>query len=135
MSITSRFHGPNAAYVLELYERYQQNPESVDAATRAYFEQWRPEMPATSAPTAIAAVDTTKIAGAVKLAQSIRERGHFAATLDPLGSEPIGDPELDPASHGLTAADLAALPATIAGGPAAARAANLAEAISNLRAI
>ncbi|HEX7103468.1 MAG TPA: 2-oxoglutarate dehydrogenase E1 component [Nitrolancea sp.] len=135
MSITSRFHGPNAAYVLDLYERYQQDPESVDAATRAYFEQWRPELPATSAPAAIAAVDTTKIVGAAALVQSIRERGHFAADLDPLGSEPIGDTELDPASHGLTDADLASLPASIAGGPVAARASNLAEAVANLRAI
>ena len=28
------FGGVNAGYVLELYERYRQNPESVDPATR-----------------------------------------------------------------------------------------------------
>src|SRR6185437_14704582 len=129
MSITSRFHGPNAAYVLDLYERYQADPESVDAATRAYFEQWRPEMPATATSAAVPAVDTTKIVGAVQLVQSIRERGHFAADLDPLGSEPVGDAALDPASHGVSEADLASLPASIAGGPVAARVANLAEAV------
>lgn len=32
------FYGPNAGYVLELYERYRQNPASVDAATRAIFD-------------------------------------------------------------------------------------------------
>jgi len=135
MSITSRFHGPNAAYVLDLYERFQQDPESVDAATRAYFEQWRPELPASSAPAAVATVDTAKIVAGVQLVKSIRERGHFAADLDPLGSEPLGDAALDPANHGLSAADLASLPASIAGGPATARAANLAEAVANLRAI
>ena len=31
------FHGPNAGHILELYDRFRQNPESVDAATRAYF--------------------------------------------------------------------------------------------------
>ena len=31
MSDFSPFHGPNAGYVLELYERYQQDPQSVDA--------------------------------------------------------------------------------------------------------
>ena len=34
-----RFYGPNAGYVLELYERYQADPTSVDEATRAFFEQ------------------------------------------------------------------------------------------------
>ena len=33
------FHGPNAGYVLDLYDRYRKNPESVDPATRAFFEQ------------------------------------------------------------------------------------------------
>ena len=32
------FYGPNAGYVLELYERYRQNPASVDAAARAIFD-------------------------------------------------------------------------------------------------
>jgi hypothetical protein len=32
------FHGPNAGYVLELLARFEQNPQSVDAATRAFFE-------------------------------------------------------------------------------------------------
>ena len=36
------FHGPNAGYVLDLYERYQRDPASVDAATRAFFERWTP---------------------------------------------------------------------------------------------
>ena len=36
------FGGVNAGYVLELYERYRQNPESVDPATREAFESWTP---------------------------------------------------------------------------------------------
>ena len=38
-----QFAGVNAAYVLELYERYRQNPESVDPETRKAFESWTPE--------------------------------------------------------------------------------------------
>ncbi len=38
-----RFFGPNAGYALELYERYRQNPASVDAATRAIFDKLPPE--------------------------------------------------------------------------------------------
>src|SRR5689334_17413642 len=40
MSDLSLFYGPNAGYVLELYERYRQDPDSVDAATRALFTHW-----------------------------------------------------------------------------------------------
>ena len=36
------FEGVNAGYVLELYERYRQNPESVDPATREAFKSWTP---------------------------------------------------------------------------------------------
>ena len=36
------FYGPNAGYVLDLYERYRKDPDSVDAETRAVFEKWTP---------------------------------------------------------------------------------------------
>ncbi len=135
MSIYTRFHGPNAGYVMELYERYLEDPNSVDPITRAYFEQWTPELPTTSAVGATAAADVGKIVGVANLAQSIRKHGHFAARLDPLGSDPVGDPTLDPAAHGLGEADLAGMPASVVGGPVAATASNAAEAIAALRAI
>ncbi|MBX6342186.1 MAG: 2-oxoglutarate dehydrogenase E1 component, partial [Thermomicrobiaceae bacterium] len=138
------FHGPNAGYVLELYERYQRDPESVDPATRAFFEQsgWRPEsldgataVAPAPAPAARVAADVDTIVGAANLAESIRRLGHRAARLDPLGSPPAGDPALEPATHGLTEADLARLPAAVVGGPVAAQASNAAEAIAALRRI
>ena len=85
------FHGPNAGYVLELYERYRDDPSSVDPQTRALFERWQPGGAAAAGGGAAApgaAVET--IVGAANLAQSIREYGHLAARLDPLGSEPPG---------------------------------------------
>ena len=42
MDFWKTFHGPNAGYVLELYERYRQDPTAVDDATRRYFETWQP---------------------------------------------------------------------------------------------
>ena len=42
-----------------------------------------------------------------------RTHGHLAAHLDPLGSEPLGDPKLDPKSYGLTPALMAAVPASV----------------------
>jgi len=87
MNIWPDFHGPNAGYVLELYERYRQNPDSVDAATKASFAMWTP---AVDGAPAVAAPAIGKIVGAVTLAQAIRTYGHLAAQLDPLGSPPPG---------------------------------------------
>jgi hypothetical protein len=36
------FYGPNLGYVLELYEGYTKDPESVDEKTREFFESWNP---------------------------------------------------------------------------------------------
>ncbi|MCG3208987.1 MAG: 2-oxoglutarate dehydrogenase E1 component [Anaerolineae bacterium] len=132
------FHGPNAAYILELYEQYQQNPNAVDAATRAYFEQWTPPangQPALAVSAPEIGVDPAAIMGAVNLGQAIREYGHLAARLDPLGTPPPGDPALAEDYHGLTADLLRQLPASVIGGPAAARAANALEAVTALRRI
>ena len=38
----SPFYGPNLGYVLDLYESYMENPESVDERTREFFESWSP---------------------------------------------------------------------------------------------
>ena len=121
MSDWGGFGGVNQAYVLELYERFLQDPSSVDAATRAAFERAAPPAsatPARSAPSADAPL-LTAVVGAVNLAESIRRYGHLASTIDPLGSAPIGDPSLDPETHGVTEAELRALPASLVGGPLA----------------
>jgi 2-oxoglutarate dehydrogenase E1 component len=125
------FPGPNAGYVLELYDRNRQNPASVDAATKAYFEQWVPSPDRAG----LSAIDgqTDIIMGAVNLAQAIREYGHLAAQLDPLGSEPPGDPSLDLATHGITEEDLRQLPASLIGGPIVRESDNAWDAIQALR--
>src|SRR3712207_8902197 len=38
----SQFYGPNLGYVLELYESYREDPESVDERTRNFFDSWSP---------------------------------------------------------------------------------------------
>ncbi|MBK9751636.1 MAG: 2-oxoglutarate dehydrogenase E1 component [Chloroflexi bacterium] len=133
------FSGVNAAYVFELYERYLHDPASVDAATRAFFERWTPPEPAPNASEAAAAPvmvtpDVAKVAAVVKYAQAIREYGHLAAQLDPLGSQPLGDPSLDMSSYGLTEDDLRRLPASLVGGVLAS-ARNALDATELLRAI
>src|SRR3954464_14913882 len=104
------FQGVNDAYVLELYERFRQNPDSVDPAVRAAFESWTPPSAAPSAPPASSGLTTEKIVGAANLAGCIPRYGALPARIDPLGTEPIGDPSLSPAAHGITDQDLRSLP-------------------------
>ena len=69
------------------------------------------------------------------LANAIREYGHLAAAIDPLGlADPPGDPALHPSAHGLSDADLRALPAALIGGPFGG-AADAHAAITQLRGI
>ena len=145
MSTWTGVSGINEGYVLELYERFRQDPASVDAATRAAFERMAPPAPeaagaapAVKAPPPAAAgpLDAAalrRIVGAVNLAESIRKYGHLGAQLDPLGTPPWGDPSLAPEAHGISEADLAELPASLIGGPLAEHAASAREAIRALR--
>ena len=43
MNTREALYGPNVGYALELYERYLEDPASIDAATRAYFDTDWPE--------------------------------------------------------------------------------------------
>src|SRR5712671_161516 len=95
------FYGPNAGYVLELLERDQ-----------AAVATAPPESP----PELRASAEVSAAAAAAALAQSIRLYGHRGAHIDPLGSEPPGDPHLDYGAHGLTETDLARIPASVVGG-------------------
>jgi multifunctional 2-oxoglutarate metabolism enzyme len=56
--------------------------------------------------------DLRAVAGAMSLVDAYRIFGHLAAQLDPLESEPPGDPSLDPAFHGLDPDALARIPAS-----------------------
>jgi len=125
------FSGLNRGYVLELYEKYRRDPASVDAETRAIFEQWTP--PA-EAPVVHDAIAYARIVGAARLAQSIRRYGHLAARLDPLGLRaPIGDPSLLPDTHNVTDEDLRNLPPDLVSSPLTENAENMADVIRLLR--
>jgi 2-oxoglutarate dehydrogenase E1 component len=50
---------------------------------------------------------------AMALVKAFRTHGHLAAHLDPLGSEPIGDPALDPEPLGLTPEVMARIPTDV----------------------
>ena len=53
------------------------------------------------------------VARGAQLLQAFREHGHQAARIDPLGSEPPGHPQLDPAYWGTSMEDLEAIPSSV----------------------
>src|SRR5437763_6317970 len=53
------------------------------------------------------------VQAATALLKAFRTHGHLAARLDPLGSEPEGDPALEPETVGLTSQLMAQIPARI----------------------
>ena len=138
MTTQQAFHGPNEGYIYELYEKYVRSPDSVDEKTRTLFEHWRlnGSMDGTPISEAVApGIDYRKILGLASYVQAIRQFGHLAANLDPLGQPPPGDPELDPQAHGITEADLINLPANIIDSPVAEDSQNALEAVQRLREI
>jgi 2-oxoglutarate dehydrogenase E1 component len=139
MTFPKEFVGPNAGYILELYERFLESPDSLDPKTRAFFSQWSPyaamQPAAESNGVQVPAVNMQKVVGAINYAQGIRQFGHLAATLDPLGTAPLNDPQLDPATHGITLDDLKGLPAGLMDSPLAQGKNNLYEVCEALKAV
>jgi 2-oxoglutarate dehydrogenase E1 component len=137
----SFFDQQNAGYVQLLYEEFSKNPDSVPESWRRFFSQG-PQVTAKagllipdtlrqaeSAPFPLepqgpsAAVSPTSanrvekmlpvVARAAGLVQAFRDHGHQLARLDPLGSDPPGHPQLDPAFFGTTMEELEEIPASV----------------------
>ncbi len=53
------------------------------------------------------------VARGARLLQAFREHGHQAARIDPLGTEPPGHPQLDPAYFGTTMQELEEIPTSV----------------------
>jgi 2-oxoglutarate decarboxylase len=53
------------------------------------------------------------VAAGMAIVSSYRRHGHLAATLDPLGTQPQGDPALDWHNYGLTPSIMSAVPAAV----------------------
>ncbi|HEX6490504.1 MAG TPA: 2-oxoglutarate dehydrogenase E1 component [Gaiellaceae bacterium] len=111
----------NSGYARGLLEQYLENPEAVPSEWRALFESGDEDLvgalpglarlverlqadgngqpaPAPSSAPAPAPPDELLggVAAAMSLVKALRMHGHLAAQLDPLGSEPVGDPALEP---------------------------------------
>ena len=125
--------GVNLGFALELYERFLKDPGSVDAETRAFFEQHPPPGDSPARAATVSGAGFEQVVGAVNLAESIRKFGHMDARVDPLGSAPPGDPSLRAESHGVTEEILEQLPAALLAGPISDGASNFLEVIRRLR--
>ncbi len=113
------------AYLESLYADYVRDPASAPPAWQRYFEGLRDgEQPGTmpvlgpafrpysvfNPPARLREEREPSVAGLQQrvdaLVRSYRSRGHIIAQIDPLGQPRAQAPELDPAYHGLTPADL-----------------------------
>ncbi len=135
------FTGPNAGYLVEAYELYQQDPHSVDPVTAELLQQLdaalideliHGQSGSGGAGQGLAGLPVEKIAKAVQLARKIREFGHLQASFDPLGVAPrqvIDDPEV----MGISDEDLRQMPSTVVWPNRLRTAASAFEAINLLR--
>ncbi|GMA59792.1 hypothetical protein GCM10025859_02320 [Alicyclobacillus fastidiosus] len=138
-SFWQQFFGPNFGYILELYESYRENPESVSADTRALFATYGDpntalslRVQSTQTGQAPFSVSPERIAQVIDLARSIRVHGHLAAATDPL--HPKGSvPQLETSTHGIGDADLSELPASVVLRDAPADVRSARDAIDRLR--
>ncbi len=127
----SPLNGSSLAFAETLYLAYLENPASVPPQWRTYFDRMEDSglagrtslgpsfTPASlfNPPRATNGSGRHESAEAVSsaadlqhrvntLVRNYRLRGHRVADIDPLGREAIEIPELDPAYHGITAADM-----------------------------
>lgn len=116
------FHGPNLGYIAELYDEFLQNPERVDVSLQNLFRQWGDPIVGLETldeqkegePTTYTSVNgVMRAVSAYELLRNVSEYGHLLANISPMQSAPADTPELNPASYGLTEADLAAIPAKV----------------------
>jgi len=128
---SSPLFGGNAAFIEELYESFLSDPESVSPNWRQYFgalqgqtegardvahgpirESFtrlaaKPAAKARAETAVLSPAAAEKQASVLRIINAYRNRGHKAADLDPLRlRERPPAPDLDPAYHGLTDADL-----------------------------
>jgi len=113
----------NADYIDEVFDRYLQDPSSVDESWRWFFEgieigsELAPSAEgeenhvngnghATAQPTLASGTDWAAEVRVADLIQTYRRLGKKLASIDPLSSPPASVPELELSAFGLTNADL-----------------------------
>jgi len=95
------FRRANAEYIDQLYEQYQQDPESVDETWRAFFSGFE-----AAGGKSFSAGAMPSTMGIHKMVHAFRDLGHFVADLDPLGRTRSEQPLLDLSQFNMSEADM-----------------------------
>lgn len=145
----SQFYGPNLGYVMEKYEQYLEDPDSVDPELKQLFEQWgAPPAEAERFEYSESAAKThqtfrlpenptifSKLVAAVKLADNIRHYGHLAADVNPLNKQNKDLRRIELSEFDLTEEDLKEIPVPFICPHAPSHVRNGLDAINHLRKI
>ncbi|WP_273124788.1 2-oxoglutarate dehydrogenase E1 component [Metabacillus sp. HB246100] len=111
------FHGPNLGYVMEQFDLYKSNPDSVDIELKEMFDQWGSpsiisnQQIGTTDNETMNAVSMKKVAEAVKLVTNIRRYGHLNSSIYPFESTVEKNEFLRLEEYDLTEEDLKHIPA------------------------
>ncbi|AYC29461.1 2-oxoglutarate dehydrogenase E1 component [Paenisporosarcina cavernae] len=114
----SNLSGPNLGYILEMYEEYRKDRQTVGEELASLFDQYgAPSIPmsknSSHSMEGISAASIEKYLAAAKYADAIRTSGHLAADIYPLNDRQKDASKLEASYYGLTKEDLEALPASI----------------------
>jgi len=94
-------HGANVDYLDQLYQQYQNDPQSVDESWQAYFAGFE-----AAGGKAFGSNAVPLTMGLHKLVHAYRDLGHVVADLDPLGRERAANPLLDLSQFNMADSDL-----------------------------
>jgi len=110
----SLLNGQNIAFLEDIYQQYQEDPNSVSPQWQAYFADLAISSAATGSgsnavgnPVGLDASAANKQGSVSRLISTYRAMGHKLANIDPINEmEPQDASELELSYHGLSAADL-----------------------------
>ncbi|MFD1705299.1 2-oxoglutarate dehydrogenase E1 component [Siminovitchia sediminis] len=119
----AQFSGPNLGYVMELYEQYLNDPNSVDPEMKEAFDQWGVPSAGKQAKTTEGQADVSfqmpathnsmsKLVAAVKYADNIRTYGHLIADINPIRRKEKNTRRLELSEYNLSEDDLKNIPAS-----------------------
>jgi 2-oxoglutarate dehydrogenase E1 component len=140
------FSGPNLGYVMEVYEQFVNDPESVDPEMKVLFEEWGSPTISEEGLTTHGQADISfqlptnptvfsKMVAAVKLADNIRTYGHLAADINPLNDRKKDTRRIELSEFDLTEEDLKNIPASFICPDAPATVKNGLDAINHLKSV
>jgi 2-oxoglutarate dehydrogenase E1 component len=104
-----KFYGPNMGYLYDVYEKYLEDPTSVDESMKKLFEELGPP-PFQDEEHLPIINDIQKLISTMKLLQVIRVNGHLAADIFPFDANDNSE-LLEPSQYNLTKEDLVQIPA------------------------